>query len=208
MIGNIKEHIKQMGKYLVFDDGRVYSLHRNKFLIGDVTKHGYLQYTLVLDGEKPFKIKAHRLVALLFIENPDSSIYIIVNHKDGDKLNNHISNLEWATYEENNRHARETGLNDVCESNKNRWKNDEFRNRVSQNISIGLKASGCMKGENNPRFKYRIYDNNGTLYTREDLSKLLSLSLSRTDVFIREAANGKTNRYFEEFNIHVVNTKY
>lgn len=50
----------------------------------------------------------HRIVAKLFIPNPEGKKCI--NHKDGDKLNNHIDNLEWCSKAENNRHAFNTGL--------------------------------------------------------------------------------------------------
>ena len=55
------------------------------------------------------KFAAHRLVAITFIPNTDSK-KIFVNHKDGNKQNNHVSNLEWVTSQENNIHAYQTGL--------------------------------------------------------------------------------------------------
>lgn len=50
----------------------------------------------------------HRLVALAFLEKPEGKDCI--NHKDGDRCNNHIDNLEWCDYKENSNHAFDTGL--------------------------------------------------------------------------------------------------
>lgn len=68
---------------------------------------GYYRVNLSIGGEVIDKY-IHRLVAEAFIDNPENRDY--VNHKDGDKQNNHWMNLEWATPKENTEHALDTGL--------------------------------------------------------------------------------------------------
>lgn len=70
-------------------------------------KNGYLCVNLSRGGK--YKIyRVHRLVAETFIPNPDHLPQ--VNHKDCNKMNNHIDNLEWCTQQENIRHAVRNGL--------------------------------------------------------------------------------------------------
>ena len=68
---------------------------------------GYLRVCATVNG-KHMSVSVHRLVALTFIPNPENKP--TVNHKDGNKRNNTIDNLEWATVEEQNHHAIATGL--------------------------------------------------------------------------------------------------
>lgn len=60
----------------------------------------------------------HRLVAQAFIPNPENLKF--VNHKDGDKLNNKVDNLEWCTIEYNNRHAFKNGLIKIAKGRENK----------------------------------------------------------------------------------------
>ena len=76
-------------------------------LSGTSRDGGYLQTNLKIDGKHVCK-RAHRLVAEAYIDNPDNKP--CVNHIDGNKLNNNVSNLEWCTHLENVTHARTTGL--------------------------------------------------------------------------------------------------
>lgn len=66
---------------------------------------GYCQVSLSVDG-KAHKVYVHRLVAEAWLSGCDET----VNHKDGNKLNNDVSNLEWVSHSDNLRHAFATGL--------------------------------------------------------------------------------------------------
>lgn len=89
--------------------GRIKSFKGSKqrILKPSITRYGYLQVFLSKKSkDKPFEIQ--RLVAQLFVPNPENKLE--VNHKDGNKFNNHVSNLEWVTHSENMQHATRTGL--------------------------------------------------------------------------------------------------
>lgn len=94
-------------KYSVTRDGRVWSWNRNKFLAHSYHGKGYPAVILYKDG-KGYARSIHRLMALAYIPNPDNKPE--VNHKDGDKRNNYLYNLEWATTSENAKHAYDIGL--------------------------------------------------------------------------------------------------
>lgn len=90
--------------YQISSDGKVWNVKSGATLRGNVNSHGYVVVSLTKDGVKK-DCKLHRLLALAFLPNPND--FDCVNHKDGDKLNNSLDNLEWCTKGYNNRHARE-----------------------------------------------------------------------------------------------------
>lgn len=95
--------------YLVSENGVVYSLKNgNKHaLMQRVDIDGYKTVGLYKNG-KAKRFKVHRLVAIAFLDRPDGKD--CVNHIDGNKWNNQVSNLEWCTRSENSKHAYNMGL--------------------------------------------------------------------------------------------------
>lgn len=80
-----------------------------KILKATKNQYGYLQIQLCTIGHKHINKLIHKLVATAFIDNPENKSDI--NHKNGNKLDNRVYNLEWNTQKENNQHAINTGLN-------------------------------------------------------------------------------------------------
>lgn len=93
--------------YYIYDDGRLYTPHRKRFMKPSIDSSGYLYYD-IRNTDSIYKCpKAHRLVMLAFSkENQKEEI----NHKDGNKKNNNINNLEYVTHKENRIHALKMGL--------------------------------------------------------------------------------------------------
>lgn len=91
------------GKYQVSNQGRVWSVGSQKYLYGTANHDGYLSVHLTAKNGKCKKEFIHRLVAIAFIDNPE--IKPEVNHKDENKQNNCVENLEWMTHVENSNYG-------------------------------------------------------------------------------------------------------
>lgn len=126
--------------YYVFEDGSVFSLKSNQFIKPYVNKDGYYVYTLYVDGIKK-SMKVHRLVAMLYLDLPENYENLTVDHLNGDKSNNHYSNLEWVTRKENNRRAVANGLNNPSENMKKRWDDNDYKEYLRERISDGMRRN-------------------------------------------------------------------
>lgn len=122
------------GLYAITDDGKIWSYpklngvgFRDGHWMKQYVHRGY-SYVVLTKESKQKSYIVHRLVAQTYIENP--LLKKQVNHKNGNKLDNHISNLEWNTPSENSKHAYSSGLR----------------------VHIGL------KGEKNPKAKLKKSD--------------------------------------------------
>ena len=113
------KQIEQSPNYKISNYGR-FKNKRDKILKLKINAKGYYYCNISVNG-KVSKVKIHRLVAKAFVSNPLNKN--IVNHIDGEKLNNIFSNLEWCTTKENNIHAIEIGLNNPRENALNYWRN-------------------------------------------------------------------------------------
>ena len=97
--------IENSDNYYICDEG--YVIRNKKKLKPRPTRYGYLRVNIKINGVFVDKY-IHRLVAEYFIPNPQN--FPEVNHKDGCKNNNHVSNLEWCTKKKNMEHASAIGL--------------------------------------------------------------------------------------------------
>jgi hypothetical protein len=151
--------IKGFPDYAVSECGNVFKIkngNTKKLRLGK-NSNGYRVAILRRFG-KPVKYMVHRLVAEAFIPKPQGKD--IVNHKDGNKQNNHFANLEWCTVSENMQHAVDNGL----------WEASERHKESAAKIAKSKRKVTYMQA-----LKMReLYDND--IKTIEELAKLYGIS--------------------------------
>lgn len=148
------------GLYQVSNLGNVRSLNYGRTgeikLLKQSTDCGYKRVMLYKDGERE-RYLVHRLVAMTFIPNPDDLPQ--VNHKDEDKSNNNVNNLEWCTGEYNMNYG--SIKERLSESSKGRYHSEESKKKMSES------HKGKNKGKDNPTSKsILMYDEEGNFIRR------------------------------------------
>lgn len=110
-----KEHEKTDDKHIVIqgypnyeitENGLVYSVKYKRYMVQKTTGGGYKSVKLCNDGANKDHY-VHRLVAEHYLEKPNKNDQIIVNHKDRNKTNNRVENLEWVSHRENAQHYQD-----------------------------------------------------------------------------------------------------
>lgn len=139
--------------YMVSTRGRIFNKYSGKFMNPHI-KNGNNYATIQLSTIYGFRnLTVHRLVLLTFLPNKNSD-ELYVNHKDGIKYNNRLSNLEWVTAKENTNHAISIGLMDpvhtsatiddntviqICELlQENKYSNKEIADIVGNNVTVSM----------------------------------------------------------------------
>ena len=169
-------------QYKVYKNGRVFTLpfsytdtmgrireFSEKECVPSKTKDGYFE--LNLGGRNSEKWLLHRLVAYVWLDNPNN--FKTVDHKDGNKANNCVENLEWVTLEENI---------------KREWDNfegfDLQRNYKSWKISSKL----------NPTDRLKIKDFYSKGFSQKQLSEMFNIGQAQVSVIVRDVNSTSENR--------------
>lgn len=131
--------------YNIDNDGQVYN-SKGLQLKQRVNRDGYSQVILHKEGRQK-NCSVHRLVANAFIPKVEGKD--TVNHIDGNKQNNSVSNLEWCTHSENEKHAYATGLRKSCLTHETQLKgatiSGENNKRPVRVVETGVVYSSALE---------------------------------------------------------------
>lgn len=209
------------GKYIVSESGRVKrkgyftkttgKWKPDKMMTLQVHKgKGYLRINLSKNG-KTRSFYAHRLVGMYFVPNPENKPCI--NHKDGNKTNNHYSNLEWCTDAENNQHARELGLfegsNSKIPKEQRKFIKENFftigRAKLAEMFGLTeeyvlsvakVKVNGTPhRKKTTPRYKKIIDTETGQIYNSEEVAAILGIKRKYVHRMLNEERKPNTSKF-------------
>lgn len=184
------EPIKNCDGYYVDKNGKIISI-KVRELKGGITQDGYQQYHISVNGNHKY-VTGHGEVARTFLDNPNN--YPIINHKDGNKQNNCVDNLEWCSYSYNSYHSchilgNKPPINGeksiICIDTMNKNKELRFRSLSECGRYFKVDYSSiynkiCGKN-NNPTYKktklqglfFKFADNIGSQTTIENTPKII-----------------------------------
>jgi len=167
------------GLYEVSDFGNVRTLdprHYQTVKTQKKNKDGHMRVWLSRNSKKrPFFV--HRLVAISFIPNPENKP--VVNHIDGNPSNNHVSNLEWSTRSENDKHAFRLGMRKPSNGGTNKYVvridksgkeviyDSMLRAARENELSVGLISYYTKTGRQYGNYKWRLLDEGVTTIRKE-----------------------------------------
>lgn len=184
-------------RYLVSKTGSIKNKETGLILKPALDRYGYYKIQIRRDDGSNYYATIHRLVALAWV--PGYAPGFQVNHKDGDKKNNHHENLEWVTVRDNIVHSFENLLNKntspvVLYDNKDNTKR-KFRSLKSLSKYIGIHPSALVPlirySDRNPvlsRYRIEVIDEN-SLFQRANTVNFGS------SVFTLDSVNGQIKRY-------------
>lgn len=152
------------GEYLLYPDGRLFNMKNKNWKKWTKDSNGYMKCTIWYMG-KPISITQHRLLAEMFISNPNNKEQ--VNHINGIKNDNRLENLEWVTQSENAIHSFKNGLQKPTRPNMKKVIHIES-NFIYDSISDAARANGIGIGHlnnmlnkrNKNTSKLRLYEKN------------------------------------------------
>jgi hypothetical protein len=129
--------IKNYSKYKISNKGEIINTKTGRYMKQTLSGRNlsYLTVNLYGDNKKPARFYVHRLLAENYLKKVVGKNH--VNHKDGNKMNNVITNLEWCTPYENNKHAQEKGLSNTKEVGENHPR-AILNNRSVRHIKMSL----------------------------------------------------------------------
>ena len=141
-------------RYLISDEGQLYSFKRKQIMKPHITEKGYYSYCLVR-GKETCHIRAHRLVAMAFIRQKPPDNYEI-DHINGIKTDNRVSNLKWSLHKDNCNNPNTVKKGAIAHHKKTAMYKDGvlvkvFESQKAAAAYINANPSGvanCIRGQN------------------------------------------------------------
>ena len=170
--------VKECDKYEVNNKGEIRHKKRKQILSPRKNSGGYGYVCFIIEGQrKNFAI--HRIVASAFLPNPNG--YTEINHKDYDRLNNCVENLEWVSSSQNKQHAYLKIENHIARGKQVAQydKNGDFI-KLYDSITLAAQEMGCTVGaisncclgrtKTSMGYQWRFVEGSTTKYERNPFS--------------------------------------